>query len=88
MRDTMGVDAGTLGTKAALFDALGVCVASATAEYPLCRPTAGRTGAATDRWEACLAASARLWTGQKKSRFPASEETGCCTCLYAYSAIR
>ncbi|NLF20284.1 MAG: xylulokinase [Clostridiaceae bacterium] len=55
MKYVLGIDIGTSGTKTALFDETGTCVASYTGEYPLSQPANGwAEQAPADWWQATV----------------------------------
>jgi FGGY-family pentulose kinase len=83
----LGIDLGTTSVKAGIFDAGGVVVASADAEYPLYTPRSGWAEQTPDDWWAAICRATRALTDD--SGVDSSEivgmgvDTTCCTVLFA-----
>lgn len=61
MKYTLGIDIGTSGTKTALYDLAGSCIASATVEYPLYQPQNGWAEQdPSDWWKAVVQSTAMV----------------------------
>ncbi|MDR0570980.1 MAG: xylulokinase [Clostridiales Family XIII bacterium] len=59
MRYLIGIDLGTSGVKAAIFDEKGFCVSSSTVEYPLYQPQNGWAEQKPDEWWEAVASALR-----------------------------
>ncbi len=89
----MGLDIGTTGCKAAVFDAGGLIVASSYQEYPLLYPRKGWMGLDPERVlesvYACIAHCARsAETARVRALAISSQGRGCCDPVTAVPAMQ